>query len=293
MWRGSHHVSALYIQLTVLTTRVTSPQQCSSSANVHSFNPTVTAMAVEQRHLSFLDDYDDFPYDPLLRIPPLQDPIPSSASRRPSPLEPNARVNAGIHNATAKLTSRREALRDAKPIGESDCRTGGDRRINYQGAKSGVEGLRKRQKLHDHERITDFVQLPKPKSKVQEEKPPPFQPVSVLNELHEPPPSAALFPPITPSASQDGEDQSRYGKSSYDDSNTKPVPSKGEDDSRGGKGPSGKRLNLRPRQKWTDRETRQLLKGIELYGLGKWKKILHHREYSFHPERTAVDLKDR
>ena len=49
----------------------------------------------------------------------------------------------------------------------------------------------------------------------------------------------------------------------------------------------GKRKN-----KWTDEETKNLLQGVAMFGIGSWKKILLHADYSF-VGRTAVDLKDR
>lgn len=44
--------------------------------------------------------------------------------------------------------------------------------------------------------------------------------------------------------------------------------------------------------KWTDDETKDLLRGVEKHGSGKWKSILNDEAFSFE-NRTAVDLKDR
>ena len=151
---------------------------------------------------------------------------------------------------------------------------------------------RKRQKLHEHERIADFVQLPQPNAKAKDDKPRPFRPVSVLNALHEPPPSAALFPPITPNETP-GEQSQRLSESS-----PRGVSSKGEATSKLERAavqtssPS-KRPSQRPRMRWTQQETEDLMKGIEIHGMGKWKKILHHPGFSFKPGRTPVDLKDQ
>ena len=79
------------------------------------------AMSADHRLFSLLDDHDVFPYDPSLRIPPLQNPLPLSSSSRPSPLEPNARINEASHGTATKLISRREALAEAKSIGESEA----------------------------------------------------------------------------------------------------------------------------------------------------------------------------
>lgn len=229
---------------------------------------------------------DDFPFDPALRIPPLHDPFPdlSAQSTRPSPLEPNARVDDSIDNGTAKLTGRRKALAEAKPLDEP---TGANDLRPIQ------KNPRKKPKLHEHERIADFVQLPQPNAKIKNDKLPPFQPVSVLNELHEPPPSAALFPPITP---KDGQGDQRRRRSTLSRSSSREasptapgsaaVPQ--EDES-----PSTKRTSHRSKRQWTPHESKQLAEGIEIYGFGKWKKILNHRDFSFQPGRTAVDLKDQ
>lgn len=233
---------------------------------------------------SFDDLFDEFPLYPSLRIPPLLDPLPflSAALDRPSPLEPNARVNANIDNETAKLTGRRKALAEAKPLGDSGA--------NY--LRPLQKSPRKRQKLYDHERIADFVQLPKPKIKAKEEKLPPFRPIAVLNELLEPPPSAALFPPITPSASQDDEAWLESPTQLAESGELLAVKRRKLKEEKGD-GPPARRLYLRPRMRWSQEETDQLVKGVAIYGMGKWKKILHHDEFSFLPGRTPVDLKDR
>ena len=236
-------------------------------------------MSRESRPPVFFDELEDLPFDPSLRIPPLQDPNPSLASRRPPTLEPNARLNAPLSSTNMKLTTRIAALAEALPIGELESdtpHTGVKKDPDEHHKGNQTEGQRKRQKLDDNGRVGDFVQLPKPSAKTKLDMPPPFRPVSILQELHEPPPSAALFPPITPST--EGE-QSMYDRN---------YPVMG-----GSAGKAPKRMCLRPRMKWTDTETKDLLKGVESHGAGKWKKILNDPRLSFAQERTAVDLKDR
>jgi hypothetical protein len=48
----------------------------------------------------------------------------------------------------------------------------------------------------------------------------------------------------------------------------------------------------RVRRKWSEKETRDLLSGVQKYGIGKWKHILDDQAFSF-CERSSVDLKDR
>ncbi|MCJ1385705.1 hypothetical protein MMC17_008828 [Xylographa soralifera] len=261
-------------------------------------------MSTDPRPFSLVDEFDDSPYSSSFRIPPLQDPLPFIPTSRPSPLEPNARVNDSTHNATAKLTSRRKALAEAKLIGENDTGASYKATIVQQnvGVSLGTEAPKKKQKVDSVTRITEFVQLPKPKATAKEAKPPPFQPVAVLTELHEPPPSAALFPPITPNHPSGEEGLlkinlrlvpetlviPRNGSTVSDQKSNSPK----DDIDRDTYGPI-KRAVLRPRKKWTEEETQDLLKGVSKFGPGKWKKILNDPELNFSAERTTVDLKDR
>ena len=230
-----------------------------------------------------------------LRIPPLQDPLPTllRASGRPSPLEPNAGVNTGSKNM--QLSGRQKALAHAMPLGAPEPATRMPSSAHQKPAEGELaEGnSRKKQKLCDHEQIADFVQLPKPRAEASQNKPRPFQPIAVLHELHEPPPSAALFPPITPTGShKEQEDKGSYKRPtkqprdkahSFTEGNTKKPLAGG----------TSKRVYSRQRTKWTEEETEQLVKGVAIYGIGRWKNILDHPEFTFPRGRTGMDLKDR
>ncbi|KAL8673587.1 MAG: hypothetical protein Q9168_001985 [Polycauliona sp. 1 TL-2023] len=238
--------------------------------------------------MGLFDDIFDDLCPSSLRIPPLQDPFPfpTITDQRPSPLEPNARTNSNIDKEAAKLTGRGKALAEAKPIGESE---------NNE-LRPIHSTPRKRQKKYDAESTPDFVQLPRPQAKVQDDNPRPFLPISVLNALHEPPPSAALFPPITPSASQVERDHDLSASSLADPATEENSEGqKGEISGRENtkKADSPKRLYLRKRSKWSDVETRDLIKGVDKYGVGKWTKIWHDPDFYFSEGRNVVDLKDR
>ena len=155
------------------------------------------------------------------------------------------------------------------------------------------EHHKKRRKLAHKEQILDFVHLPrpKPKAKLDEVNRKPFQPIAVLNQLNEPPPSAALFPPITPSKDEHCPDIVPDGEQC----SNKSVESPGASLSKQGSIVSGKakRVYLRPRRNWTEEETNCLIEGIALCGVGRWKDILSHPKFHFHESRTHVDLKDR
>ena len=251
---------------------------------------------------SFDDMFDDLPPRSSLRIPSLHDlfPDPSTAPARPSPLEPNARMN--MDSDANKLTGRRAALAQAKPLDApetDDWETLAPVKLTLRPDPPRLHQLqepaRKKQKLYDHEQIADFVQLPKPQTKAKEDKPRPFQPIAVLNELHEPPPSAALFPPITPNASQEEPDDcTPKGPSRKTLKNGEGAPAKKKRTKDQSTSPgTAKRTYNRGRTKWTEEETDQLVKGVAIYGVGRWKNILEHSEFHFKKGRTSMDLKDR
>lgn len=238
--------------------------------------------------MGFLDDVFDDLCPSSLRIPPLQDPFPfpTTTDNRLSPLEPNARTNSNIDNEAAKLTGRGKALAEAKPIGDSE-----DNELRPIHSTP-----RKRQKKYEAKHVPDFVQLPKPKAKAKDGKPYPFLPVSVLNQLHEPPPSAALFPPITPNVINVGHDCKHSESSSSQFPKRESLPAEKDEQQEKEVKDSGspnKRSWVRKRTKWSEKETYCLVRGLDEFGVGKWTKILKHPGYSFSQDRNAVDLKDR
>ena len=269
-----------------------------------------------------IDDLDDRLFGPNFRIPPLQDPKPFKSSQRLPALEPTARVPDGpSRNATAKLSARSKALATAKPIGDDDrpAPRSPRARRDRAGSDALAEPERKRPKL-------DRVRLPcpQPPAKAAARLPPPsFEPVPpVLNELHEPPPSAALLPPITPDQPAWGEGRAQRvaelrdlgkKKTAADVPAPPPPPVRVEEQghevdldeaesaaeepaeealSRPGRKPRPHR-RVQGRRKWTEEESQAILKGVSIYGKGKWKSILNHKDFDFAPDRTAVDLKDR
>ena len=53
------------------------------------------------------------------------------------------------------------------------------------------------------------------------------------------------------------------------------------------------RTNDRAQLLWSDEETADLIKGVNLVGYGRWRLVLDHPDLKFLQERTSVDLKDR
>ena len=251
--------------------------------------------------------FDDLFYDvtrPSLRIAPLQDTcLPLSGPfSRPFLLEPETYIS--IDNDAHKFSGRKKALAQAKTLNSPEpddwdalIASKIDTKFTLTDMDSKQENPRKKQKLgfYDHEQNAEFVQLPKPSAKAKHLKPRPFQPVSVLNELHEPPPSAALFPPITPNVNQN-EERDFVGKdiSSGTKDDKRQGPAKGKKSSGLPTSPStAARKYNRGRTKWTQEEIDHLIKGVTIYGIGRWKNILEHPGLHFREGRTPTDLKDR
>lgn len=155
----------------------------------------------------------------------------------------------------------------------------------------------------------DIMHLPQPlkKQKSSQNIMPP-----IINGLYEPPPNAAVFPPI---ALDDGNEAvaaaslntlKDYSNSSVNPNNmdVSDVPEKVASIVPVREKPTNvapdtekplpklKRKAAKPRKKWSEEETRHLLLGVNKHGVGKWTSILEDREYKFNG-RTAGDLKDR
>lgn len=119
----------------------------------------------------------------------------------------------------------------------------------------------------------------------------------VLQGLHEPPPTARILPSISAEETQvllpsTREHLTLLNESSFTEKdvvsisfesvNSEPPPIEG----------SASRKSALQRNKWTEQETNDLLRGVAKFGIGSWKKILSCSEFTFN-KRTAVDLKDR
>ena len=156
----------------------------------------------------------------------------------------------------------------------------------------------------------DYVQLPQPLKKQKSTQEVVQQVVTVppiLNGLHEPPPNpnASRFPPILSGVAD--HEPPRISGYMHDLtppthipasttttppaewSITSPPPADGDRISGGAK---AKRRAAKPRRKWSDEETNNLLLGVSRHGVGKWTTILEDPDYKFN-DRTAGDLKDR
>jgi len=110
----------------------------------------------------------------------------------------------------------------------------------------------------------------------------------VLQGLHQPPPNAGLLPsintesvPVDSNTAVDRVVQSAPEHYVFANRLTDAVNQ-----------PQNKTARPLPKNKWTDEETAVLVKGVERFGVGKWKQILNCSDLHFN-NRTTVDLKDR
>lgn len=138
----------------------------------------------------------------------------------------------------------------------------------------------------------DYLQLPNP---VKKQKPAAHVVPPIINGLHEPPPHAALFPPIESNSFSDGE-------ANHLPSIQEPSSAPGQGQGSGlrskdatpprEKPAKGRKKASKPRRKWTEEETNHLLLGVNKHGVGQWTFILEDQEFKFNA-RSAGDLKDR
>lgn len=151
---------------------------------------------------------------------------------------------------------------------------------------SHVERPNKRRKSGDGKYL-DLPKLP-----VRQGKRPRLPPT--LSGLHQPPPNAGLLPSISvkkpPPEIVSDRDRER---DAAEEEATVPVPSTAEKVTGvSSSSPARKSCGKPKRNKWSDGETADLLKGAARFGIGSWTKILKCEDYHFE-KRTALDLKDR
>lgn len=135
----------------------------------------------------------------------------------------------------------------------------------------------------------DFVQLPQPlkKQKSNQQVVPP-----IINGLHEPPPDAAVFPPIASGSFDDTEAPNLGILKEFNNVGEDRAVSTAELESDKTNIEKIKRRAAKPRRKWSEEETNHLLLGVSRHGVGKWTTILEDPDFRFN-NRTAGDLKDR
>lgn len=118
-----------------------------------------------------------------------------------------------------------------------------------------------------------------------------------LSGLHQPPPDAGLLPSIsvqhprqqTPDAQVSPSEVKVAGTSN----DTRVLERNDRSEAEKPVLSAVKSKSKKPaKNKWSEQETADLLKGVAKFGIGSWSKILKCEEFSFN-RRTALDLKDR
>lgn len=265
---------------------------------------------IEPRLIALLNnDVPSEPHStsPSLELPPLHDPNILKASGRPLLLEPDTSKRNGKPSSSSQLAPQHPNLissidEDESKANESKKKAAADRTLGNSSPQSlrkildddtgntSAQPSKKRNIVESSK--DDFVQLPQPpkKQKAAKQVVPP-----IIIGLFEPPPQAALFPPIASSSFHDS-----HGRNSL---NTAPPKVKEVDMTKSDDKPAptekskatskeNLKRGVKPRKKWTEEETNNLLLGVSKHGVGRWTDILEDPSFSFN-DRSGVDLKDR
>lgn len=273
---------------------------------------------IEPRLIHLLNDATT-PHLPTSELPPLQLASLSSTLDRPPPLEPDA---SNQSDKTAPNSVQPPYISDDAPAGRSvrpESRYAGFDRgpdnvghpvrllrgdLGLPGPSSffdnvlgeGTDSLenspaKKRQRTIPVK--DDFAQLPQPVKKQQAAQQQVMPPI--INGLLEPPPDAALFPPISSTSFNDPDANQLNLLREFTNVNEDRGQASAQDEP----SKSGKRAPVKtrkrsgkPRKKWTEEETRNLLLAVDRHGVGRWTKILEDPSFTFN-DRSAGDLKDR
>ncbi|EME85356.1 uncharacterized protein MYCFIDRAFT_206490 [Pseudocercospora fijiensis CIRAD86] len=149
----------------------------------------------------------------------------------------------------------------------------------------------KRQKSSTENPQLDLPKLPARHNAKRHRLPP------TLSGLHQPPPDSGLLPSINteqPEIPPPRLIESSNQKKPTDEPALAPplIATASEEQPSSQKSNPKTERGRTKRTRWSDDETRCLLKGVEQFGIGSWTKILNCPEYTFN-NRTALDLKDR
>ncbi|QSZ31062.1 hypothetical protein DSL72_000623 [Monilinia vaccinii-corymbosi] len=282
---------------------------------------------IEPRLMSFLNNDASESLTtspPSLELPPLHDRNILQPSHRPLLLEPNTNTGtpsgessssqvSQLPSSIAPIDDNEANYRDAEEVSRIGKVVIGSETLTIERilGSSSPQSLRKilddntgnARPLHPEKQQgrengnDDFVQLPRPpkKHRSNQQVVPP-----IIIGLHEPPPQAALFPPIASSSFHDS-----HGRNSLNALAPKPTAETTDDykpdgmviprtegslDQKGNT--KKKRRDVKTRNKWSEEETNNLLLGVHKYGVGKWSDILEDPSFTFN-NRSGVDLKDR
>ncbi|QUC20114.1 uncharacterized protein UV8b_04355 [Ustilaginoidea virens] len=241
---------------------------------------------IEPRLIHLLNEATSTPHFHHADLPPLHAlPLPGSAERPLPPIDLDVAHRADRPSGPSAYPLRMVLDRDTPESSSNRPRT-----LNDSGHVSDhVHDKKRGRKVHGNDDY-DFLQLPQPIKRHKSSHQAPAMP-PIINGLLEPPPHAALFPPIASSSYSENDagklrllSEHAYGGASEDRGRPSPEADKAP-------GKSRKRA-AKPRRKWSEEETKHLLLGVNRHGVGKWTSILEDPDFTF-VDRTAGDLKDR
>ncbi|EGX94987.1 MYB DNA-binding domain containing protein [Cordyceps militaris CM01] len=238
---------------------------------------------IEPRLIHLLNESTSTPHHSHPDLPPLHALPLHAHGDRPLPrLDRDVNRHAASHPYPIRL------LLDDSDSGESRQGHGAYRDDSPEGPDDVYHKKRSRATMHVKD---DFVQLPQPLKKQKATQQALVMP-PIINGLHEPPPHAALFPPIS-STNYDNDASQMKLMHDFNNHSSPDERSHRRGSSETDKSSSkGRKRAAKPRRKWTDEETNHLLLGVNRHGVGKWTNILEDPDFAFN-ERTAGDLKDR
>lgn len=247
---------------------------------------------IEPRLIHLLNESTATPQLAHNDLPPLHAlPLPTHGERPLPPLDRDVNQRPGARDARQTSGSNAYPIRlllDDSESGDSPPPHGQYR----DDSPEGTDDIYHKKRSRALNVKDDFVQLPQPLKKQKAAQQGLVMP-PIINGLHEPPPHAALFPPI--SSTTFAENDANQMKSSMHEYNhsSPEATSHRRASSETDKGSNkGRKRATKPRRKWSDEETNHLLLGVNRHGVGKWTSILEDPDFTFN-ERTAGDLKDR
>ncbi|KAJ2977467.1 hypothetical protein NQ176_g4355 [Zarea fungicola] len=238
---------------------------------------------IEPRLIHLLNESTSAPHHSHADLPPLHAlPLHAHDDRSLPRLDRDISRHSASHPYPIRL------LLDDSDSGESRHGHGAYRDDSPDGPDDVYHKKRSRAAMHVKD---DFVQLPQPLKKQKATQQALVMP-PIINGLHEPPPHAALFPPMSSTTYDNDANQMKlmhdFNNHSSPDERSQRRGSSETDKSSS----KGRKRATKPRRKWTDEETNHLLLGVNRHGVGKWTNILEDSDFAFN-DRTAGDLKDR
>ncbi len=202
------------------------------------------------------------------------------------PVKPLARPDDGFGLHTASIRPLQLLLREPEPTLQTiPLRSIVD--DAPPGSLDDASNKKRHRALATKEDLVQLPKLPKKQKSAQQVVPP------IIAGLHEPPPDPAVFPPIT--SASFGENESFHLATWKDLSgggHEERLVAPPAVDAEPSNPPKPKRRPMKPRRKWTEEETNNLLLGVSRHGVGRWTTILEDPSFQFNG-RTAGDLKDR